>query len=96
MGSSRGVGAIAKAKKVAGLLGRLTNNKRMKGRNKAIQAVWRCFGAVIDEFHRQRNFDAQMGDLTTWVRAMLMDEDTCIRRFKGERGKVVNFLRNQG
>lgn len=96
---------ITEAKKVAALLGRLKNNKRMKGRNRA--AVLDCvevFDAAIDELHRslgvlrrlsRRNFDSQMGDLTTWVSAALTDEDTCVEGFEGERGKVVSLLRNR-
>lgn len=90
---------------MAALLGRLKNNKRMKGRNRA--AVLDCvevFDAAIDELHRslgvlrrlsRRNFDSQMGDLTTWVSAALTDEDTCVEGFEGERGKVVSLLRNR-
>ncbi|XP_038896715.1 pectinesterase inhibitor 6-like [Benincasa hispida] len=96
---------ITEAKTVAGLLGRLKNNKRMKGRNRA--AVSDCvevFEAAIDELHRslgvlrrlsRSNFDAQIGDLTTWVSAALTDEDTCVEGFEGERGKLVNLIRNR-
>ena len=61
----------------------------------------KVFEATIDELHRsygvlrrlsRRNFDAQMGDLTTWVNTALTNEDTCIEGFEGERGKVVNLL----
>lgn len=90
---------------MARFLGRLKKNKRLKGRNRA--AVSDCvevFEAAIDELHlslgvlrrlSRSNFDAQMGDLTTWVSAALTDEDTCVDGFEGERGKLVNSIRNR-
>ncbi|XP_022991771.1 pectinesterase inhibitor 6-like [Cucurbita maxima] len=92
---------ISEAKTVARFLGRVKNNKRLMGRNRA--AVSDCvevFEAAIDELHRslgvlrrlsKRNFDAQMGDLNTWVSAALTNEDTCVDGFRGESGKVLNF-----
>ncbi|KAG6593199.1 Pectinesterase inhibitor 6, partial [Cucurbita argyrosperma subsp. sororia] len=96
---------ITEAKAVARFLVRLKNNRRMKGRNRA--AVSDCvevFEDAIDELHRslgvlrrlsRSKFDAQMGDLTTWVSAALTDEDTCVDGFEGERGRLVNLIRNR-
>lgn len=90
---------------MARFLGRLKKSGRMKGKNRA--AVLDCvevFEAAIDELHRslgvlrrlsRSNFDAQMGDLTTWVSAALTDEGTCVDGFEGERGKLVNLIRNR-
>lgn len=90
---------------MARLLGRLKKNGRMKGKNRAaISDCVEVFDAAIDELHRslgvlrklsRRNFEAQMGDLTTWVSAALTDEDTCVDGFEGERGKLVNLIRNR-
>ena len=75
-----------------------------EGEKQGSSSCVEVFEAAIDELHRSfrvlrrlssRNFDAQMGDLTMWVSPALSDEDTCIEGFEGERGKVVNLLKNQ-
>lgn len=77
----------------------------MRGRDRvAVSDCVEVFEAAIDELHRslgvlrrlsRRDFEAQIGDLTTWVSAALTDEDTCIDGFEGERGKQVNLIRNR-
>ena len=61
------------------------------------------FEAAIDELHMsfgvlrrlsRRNFDTQMGYLTTWVSIALTNEDICVKGFEGGREKIVNLLRN--
>ncbi|XP_022146187.1 pectinesterase inhibitor 6-like [Momordica charantia] len=96
---------ITEAKSVARFLGRLKRSGRMRGRDRvAVSDCVEVFEAAIDELHRslgvlrrlsRRDFEAQIGDLTTWVSAALTDEDTCIDGFEGERGKQVNLIRNR-
>ncbi|KAL2510540.1 Plant invertase/pectin methylesterase inhibitor superfamily protein [Abeliophyllum distichum] len=96
---------IAEAKRVSKYLKTNRSGMIIEGRNKvALLDCIECFIDTLDNLHKSlgvlrklsfRDFDSQMGDVTTWLSAALTDEDTCLDGFHGHEGRVVEILLNR-
>lgn len=98
---------IGEVKNVTQFLYKLKRSKLMRRRNRlALLDCIECFQDTIDELHKSlgilrrlsaREFDRQMGDLTTFVSAALTYEDTCLDGFEGQKATAtqVYLLKNR-
>lgn len=95
---------IGEAEHVARYLVKLRKQGKMRGRDKAaLSDCIECFQDAIDNLHNSlgvlrklssKAFDRQMSDVTTWMSAVLTDEDTCLDSFDGRKGKQAKLIRN--
>lgn len=96
---------IGEAKHVAQYLVKLRKQGRMRGRNgAALSDCIECFQDAIDNLLNSlgmlrklssKAFDRQMSDVSTWMSAVLTDEDTCLDGFDGSKGKRAKLIRNR-
>ena len=97
---------LHEAKTVAGYLTKLSRyNNQPRGRKykAALSDCVELFENAIDELHlslgvlrklSKGTFGTQIGDLNTWLSAVLTDADTCMDGFEGQkRGRDVNLIR---
>ncbi|GKV22165.1 hypothetical protein SLEP1_g32050 [Rubroshorea leprosula] len=99
---------LAEVKEVAQYLTKLKKSKHVIGRKGvALSDCVEVFGNAVDELHKSlavlrklnaRNFEEQIEDLTTWLSAVLTDEDTCLEGLKGTdclSRKELRMLQNR-
>lgn len=96
---------IGETKKVTQYLMKVKNYRTMKGSYKIpLSDCIECLQDAIDQLHgslgvlrklNARNFYAQMGDITTWLSAVLTDHETCLDGFENPRGKQAKMVRNR-
>ncbi|KAG9443807.1 hypothetical protein H6P81_015147 [Aristolochia fimbriata] len=93
---------LSEAKKVQGYLSKQKKNGGAKGRAKAaLSDCAECFQDAVDELHRslgelrrleKKTFEAQMGNVETWVSAALTYADTCLDGFGGSEGRLASSV----
>ncbi|KAK7259324.1 hypothetical protein RIF29_24928 [Crotalaria pallida] len=96
---------IGEVKNVRAYLAKLKSSGRMRGRNRiALSDCTETFSDAIDELHKslgvlrklsKSTFSTQMGDLNTWISAVLTDEDTCLDGFEEQTQRQIKLLRNR-
>ncbi|OVA00224.1 Pectinesterase inhibitor domain [Macleaya cordata] len=100
--------AMGEAKNVTHYLYKLKQNGSIRRRRQrtALSDCIECFEETIDNIGNSlgelrrlnaKRFDAQMGNVETWMSSALTYEDTCMDGFEGSnrKGKQVKLLRNK-